>query len=54
MSEARTDTHQPQPQEAAQASTGHGKHRGQAASDDGQAPAQGRHRRPSSEGTGNG
>ncbi|MGP3925416.1 MULTISPECIES: hypothetical protein [unclassified Streptomyces] len=48
MSEARTDTTQPRPHgpSAAQAAAGPGKHRGQAASEDRQAPAQGRHRRP--------
>ncbi|MFG2191379.1 hypothetical protein [Streptomyces sp. NPDC048639] len=45
---------QPHPHEAAaaQVSAGHGKHRGQAASEENQSPAHGRHRRPSSEGAG--
>ncbi|WP_184502900.1 hypothetical protein [Streptomyces botrytidirepellens] len=52
MSEARTDMTQARPQEAAaaeaDAASGQGKHRGQqAASEEPQAPAHGRHRRPS-------
>ncbi|MFI0779007.1 hypothetical protein [Streptomyces sp. NPDC021212] len=50
MSEARTDMPQARPQEAAEAdaTASQGKHRGQqAASEEPQAPAHGRHRRPS-------
>ncbi|MFD7504759.1 hypothetical protein [Streptomyces sp. NPDC059850] len=50
MSEARTDTTQARSQEAAEAdaASAQGKHRGQqAASEEPQAPAHGRHRRPS-------
>ncbi|MGR3936970.1 MULTISPECIES: hypothetical protein [unclassified Streptomyces] len=50
MSEARTDMTQARSQEAAEAdaASGQGKHRGQqAASEEPQAPAHGRHRRPS-------
>ncbi|MEU4896562.1 hypothetical protein AB0B12_13855 [Streptomyces sp. NPDC044780] len=49
MSETHIDTTQARPQDAAaaQADGGQGKHRGQAASEETQAPAHGRHRRPS-------
>ncbi|WP_199816974.1 hypothetical protein [Streptomyces hygroscopicus] len=47
MSETHIDTQaRPQNAAAAQADGGLGKHRGQAASEETQAPAHGRHRRP--------
>ncbi|MBW8089994.1 MULTISPECIES: hypothetical protein [Streptomyces] len=48
MSETHIDTIQARPRDAAaaQADGGLGKHRGQAASEETQAPAHGRHRRP--------
>jgi hypothetical protein len=47
MSESRTDTAQDCPQAAGDRDdTGHGKHRGAAATDDSQSSVHGRHRRP--------
>ncbi|MGP4001235.1 hypothetical protein [Streptomyces sp. 8N706] len=47
MSEARSNTTEARPQGAAgETASSHGKHRGPAASEDAQGPAQGRHRRP--------
>ncbi|GAA1674389.1 hypothetical protein [Streptomyces yatensis] len=48
MSETHIDTTQARPRgaAAAQADGSQGKHRGQAASEESQAPANGRHRRP--------
>ncbi|AEM86743.1 hypothetical protein AB0M05_47080 [Streptomyces violaceusniger] len=47
MSETHIDTTQARPRDAAaQADGSQGKHRGQAASEESQAPANGRHRRP--------
>ncbi|MGW3564713.1 hypothetical protein ACWDSL_12615 [Streptomyces sp. NPDC000941] len=50
MSQARTNTTESRPQEAAAAAGAddsiHGKHRGQAASEDAQTSPHGRHRRP--------
>ncbi|MEU0805526.1 hypothetical protein [Streptomyces sp. NPDC005970] len=50
MSQARTNTTEARPQEAAAAdATAHGKHRGQAAPEDAQTAPHGRHRRPGEE-----
>ncbi|MBQ0985007.1 hypothetical protein KBZ10_10855 [Streptomyces sp. F63] len=50
MSETQTETSAARPHMGtAQASSGPGKHRGPAASEDAAAPAHGRHRRPSPE-----
>jgi hypothetical protein len=47
MSQARINTAEARPQQAAGVDdTVHGKHRGQAASEDAQTPPHGRHRRP--------
>ncbi|MFE1930132.1 hypothetical protein [Streptomyces sp. NPDC056669] len=47
MSETHIDTTQARPRDAAAQDDGsQGKHRGQAASEESQAPANGRHRRP--------
>ncbi|MBI0297779.1 hypothetical protein JBE04_25765 [Streptomyces sp. PRKS01-29] len=53
MSETHIDTTQARPRDAAaaQADGGQGRHRGQAASEETQAPANGRHRRPNENGS---
>ncbi|MET7766396.1 hypothetical protein ABZS71_32085 [Streptomyces sp. NPDC005393] len=53
MSETHIDTTQARPREAAtaQADAAQGKHRGQAASEEAQAPVHGRHRRPGENGS---
>ncbi|MCQ8193488.1 MULTISPECIES: hypothetical protein [Streptomyces] len=53
MSETHIDTTQARPRDAAaaQADGAQGKHRGQAASEETQAPAHGRHRRPNENGS---